>query len=91
MADPDSPPTAAQIREVARAIGDVHIIVNGDRTNLRLTQHVILGCLRLATMVQEEGDRGPVIPKKVMSYGINALLAAVGGLATIVLLIILCR
>ena len=93
VADPDSPPTAAQIREVARAIGDgdVHIIVNGDRTNLRLTQHVILGCLRLATMVQEEGDRGPVIPKKVMSYGINALLAAVGGLATIVLLIILYR
>ena len=56
VADPESPPTAAQIREVARAIGDgdVRIIVNGDRTNLRLTQYVILGCLRLATMVQEE-------------------------------------
>ena len=49
VADPDSPPTAAQIREVARAIGDgdVHIIVNGDRTNLRLTQHVILRYLLL--------------------------------------------
>jgi hypothetical protein len=39
VADPDSPPTAAQIRDVARAIGDgdVHIIVNGDRTNLAIT------------------------------------------------------
>ena len=42
-------------------------------------------------MVQEEGDRGPVIPKKVMSYRINALLAAVGALAAIVLLIVLYR
>ena len=74
-ADPDSPPTVAEIREVDRAIGDgdARPIGDGGRTNLRLTQHVILGYLLLGTMVQEEGDRGAVVPKKVVSYWINAL------------------
>jgi hypothetical protein len=87
----ESPPTVAEICDVARAIGDgdVRIIVNRDRTNLRRTQHVILGCLRLATMVREEDDGGPVVPRKVMSYWINALLGAVGAVVTIVLSIIL--
>ena len=71
--DPDSPPTVAEIREVARAIGngDARLIRNGGRTNLRLTQHFILGYLLLDTMVQEEGDRGLVVPKKAVSYWIN--------------------
>jgi len=87
--EPDLAPTAQEICDVARAIGDgdVRIIVNGDRANLRGTQRVILGCLRLAATVQEEDDGGPIIPKKVMSYWINALVAAVGTLVTVVLLI----
>ena len=32
-----------------------------------------LRILLLGTMVQEESDRGPVVPKKVVSYWINAL------------------
>lgn len=89
VAAPDSPPTAQEICDVARAIGDgdVRIIVNGDRANLRGTQRVILGCLRLAAMVQEEDNGGPIIPKNVMSHWINALVAAVGALVTTVLLI----
>jgi hypothetical protein len=93
VVDPDSPSTVAEIRDVARAIGDgdARLIGDGGRTNLRLTQHVILRYLLLGTMVQEEGDRCPVVPKKVVSHWINAFLAAVGALATIVLLIILNR
>jgi hypothetical protein len=91
VAEPDSPPIMAEICDVARAIGDgdVRIIVNGDQATLRRTQYVILACLRLAAMVQEKDDGASVIPRKVISYGINALLAAVGALVTIVSLIIL--
>ena len=65
----------AEIREVARAIGDgdARLIGDGGRTHLRLKQHVILGYMLLGTMVQEESDRGPVVPKKVVSYWISAL------------------
>jgi len=72
----------AEVCDVAHAIGDggVRSIVNGDRTNLRRTN--LLGCLRSAALVQEKDDGGPVIPRKVMSYWINALLPAVGVLAT---------
>ena len=88
VAQSDSPPTTVEIRDVARAIGDgnVRIIVNGDQANLRRTQQVILGCLRLAAMIQEDDDRGPVILRKVMSYWIDALLTA-GSALVIVLLI----
>jgi len=91
VAESDAPPTVAEICDVARAIGDgdVRIVTNEDRTNLRRTQRIIFGCLRLAAMVQEEDDGGPVLPRKVMSYWVNALLAAVGALTTVVLLIIL--
>jgi len=93
VAEPDSPPTVAEIRDVARAIGtgDIRIIEKGDGTNLRRTRHVILRCLRLATLVQEEDDEGPVIPRKVIPYWIKALAPALGVLTTIVLLIILYR
>jgi hypothetical protein len=87
VAESDSPPSVAEICDVARAIGDgdVRIVANEDRTNLKRTQRVILGCLRLAAMVQEEDDGGPVLP----SVWVNALLAAVGALTTVVLLIVL--
>jgi hypothetical protein len=37
VTDPDSPPTVAEIRDVARAIGDgdARLIGDGGRTNLR--------------------------------------------------------
>jgi hypothetical protein len=44
VAERDSPPTVAEISDVARGIGDGDI--KGDRTNLRRTKHVILRCLR---------------------------------------------
>jgi hypothetical protein len=93
VADPDSPPTVAEIRDVARAIGDgdARLIGDGGRTNLRLTQHVILGYLLLGTMVREEGGGGAVVPKKVVSHGSMHSWQQVGALATIVSLIILNR
>jgi hypothetical protein len=55
----------AEISEVARAIGDgdARLIGDGRRTNLGLTQHVILRWFR------RKVTDGPVVPKKVMSHG----------------------
>jgi hypothetical protein len=91
VAELDSPPILAEIRDVSRAIGDgdVRIIVNGEQANLRRTQHVILACLRLAAIAQEKDDGAPVVFGKVISYSINALLAAVGAMAVLVSLIML--
>ena len=87
VAEPDSPPTLVEIGDVARAIGDgdVRIIVNGDRTNLRRTQHVIVGCL-LAAMVQEEDDGGPVVRVNAAICWIDAFLGAGCLLLVLVLL-----
>jgi hypothetical protein len=75
VADPDWLSAVAEIRDVSRAIrdGNARLIGDGGRTNLRPTRHVILRYLLLAMMVQEEGDGCPVVPKKVVSYCINAL------------------
>jgi hypothetical protein len=88
VAHPDSPPTTAEIRDVGGAIGagNACIIVNGHQTNLRRTQHVILGCLPLVAIVQKDDDGSPVILKKVMSYSLDALLRA--GTALVIVLLV---
>jgi hypothetical protein len=65
VADPDSPPIVAEIREVARAIGDgdARLVEDGSRTNLGLRQHVILRWFR------RKVTGAPVAPKKVASHG----------------------